>query len=309
MTLIVARANAAGLRIIADTRASFVSREATRHPVAVRPGKPLEGVLKSVLLNHSQCVAFAGDVAVAQAAIEGIVADGTHLLLDDDAVLARLLGAHVESHGATDFILGSVLGPAKLYEVKDGAVERGVRATWLGSRDAFAEYQRHYLTSPHAPAAARSDPACDELARMTNAMHQLIEGEQTFDDVGDFLISVASRPHGLVYLPYAITSFRPCATDSADLTALQMGDAATGAYSYAVLCPTSSGVPLVAVYFAHGGFGAVFAPFQAREPVLFDAKTAESFVAQVERSTQQELCGTVMLSDRAIVLRRHEPAA
>lgn len=273
------------------------------------PAKPHHGVLKSIVLNHSQCVCFAGDVAIAQATIERMVAERHHLLLDDEAVLDLLFAAHSESGGATDFILGSILDRPRLHEVKDGAIGRDVGATWLGSGDAFAEYQRLYFAPRSDSEPAPTDIARDDLACMTDAMHRLIEGEQAFDDVGDFLICVASRPHGLVYLPFATTWFPPFSTSSPEWSKVDMGSAASGAYSYAALCPTAAGVPLVAVYFAHGNFGAVFAPFHARDPILIGAESAESFVDQVERATGYELCGTVILSDRAITLRRHEPAA
>lgn len=84
MTLVVARANATGLTNATDSRACYVSRDARRPRSQSIPASPLDGVLKVVLLNHSQCVAFAGSVEVAQAAITSIAEERLHMRLDDE---------------------------------------------------------------------------------------------------------------------------------------------------------------------------------------------------------------------------------
>lgn len=307
MTLVVARANDAGLAVVSDTRASFVSRDATRQRVGDRPASPLNGVLKAVILNHSQCVCFAGEVSVALDAILGIVADDSHARLDDELVLARLLAAHKQTGYAADFLLASIVGNPSLHEVKGGTVARNVPNSWLGNRDAFAAYQSVYHAPRDQAASDAKESARNELQRMSDAMLQLVESEQSFSDVGDFLICVRSRPHGLVYLPRFDASVPPRSISSTEWAAVEMGSAATGAYSYSVLCPTAAGVPLVAVYMAHGGFGAVFAPFHAREPVVIDANTPTSFVEQVERATGYELAGWVQVGNSLRRLKRHDP--
>jgi hypothetical protein len=308
MTLVVARANEAGLVIVSDTRASFASRDAARPRDVMRSPGPIHGVLKAIILNHAQCLCFSGEVEVAYAMLHQLVADGLHLALDDEPILQRLLTTHVDREQRVDFLLASVLGAPTLHEVKDGALRRDVGASWLGSAAAYSAYQRHYAESEHS-APGGGEPEKRQLGRVQDAMHRLLEGEQAFEDVGDFLVTVRSAPHGLVYIPYASAWFPTFETSSEEWVTVDMGTAATGAYSYGVLCPKDSGgLPFVAVYFAHGEFGVVFSPFESSDAFVCDARTPDEFVAHVERVSGVELGGIIMLRDHVIRLRRHDPA-
>lgn len=177
---------------------------------------------------------------------------------------------------------------------------RDVPVSWLGNHSAFAAYQRYYLSSGGLE-------GLDALTRMIGAMNSLLEGDHSFPDVGDFPLSVGSREHGLVYLPSAHATFPPDRTSSEEWRSVEMGTASTGAYAYSVLCPTASGIPLVAVYVTHGGFGIVFAPLQGREPIVIDASDAMVFVRTVEATWGYELSGMVQVGGKILRLRRHAP--
>lgn len=112
MTLVVARANEAGLRIVTDSRATFTSPDRT-------PSNPTQGVMKVVVISHSQCIAFAGDVDVAYEALHEVWREGLHLRFSDDAILERLFSAHERSARATEFILGSVIDRPRIHQVRD----------------------------------------------------------------------------------------------------------------------------------------------------------------------------------------------
>ena len=92
MTLVVARANPLGARIISDSRIN--------DPCEVKQ-RPLEGALKSVVVNQLQCVAFGGVLAFAQDAVESLFANRLHERGDDEIILAHLLDAHRGSSSAT----------------------------------------------------------------------------------------------------------------------------------------------------------------------------------------------------------------
>jgi hypothetical protein len=296
MTLIVARANSAGIRMVSDSR---VFDPADRKP------RPLSGALKTIILNPAQCVCFAGHLDHAQTAVESIFLDELHQRLDDEAVLARLLEAHRNStaevgvEAATEFLLGSLLqGEPMLHEIKGGAIASDLKASWLGSANAFELFQRAYHTGPRA--GAHDDKAA--LGRMSAAFNDILHGEHEPENFGDFMFEVGTRRDGFRYRSgtYAFPP-QPVIVRSTEWQQFKIGSTAEGWYFCSVLCPERAGIPLVAIYFATAGFGAVLSPAFGRSPIIVEGATPEQFVEQVETEFGVRLVGRVLSEGGALV--------
>jgi uncharacterized protein YoaH (UPF0181 family) len=129
VTLVVARVTPLGVRLAADMRITYSSRNSSF----------LNAALKLVLLSPTLCVGYAGDV---DTALEAIRIARREQMRNDEAI-QHLLAAHLASGQAAQFLVAS-LRPTRLTTIKDG-VQVDATAGWIGEVGPFAEYQRHYL--------------------------------------------------------------------------------------------------------------------------------------------------------------------
>lgn len=92
-----------------------------------------------------------------------------------------------------------------------------------------------------------------------------------FPTVGNFLISVTSKPAGGVgftYLPSVIGD--------------GFGSAGDGGYCYSILAPKAPGVGAVGVYFNQGRFGALMYPANSGKTIQYTNVDLECFILRVK---------------------------
>ena len=138
MTLVVARLTPKGVRLAGDMRVTDRDEAG--------PKGYMGAALKMILLRPSLCIAYAGNVGLALRAIRHVRSNDLPV---NDAE-AHLLDTHLRANGDVDFLIAS-LRPSRLSVVKDGSLGPAVTAAYVGSPDAYAEYNRHYAQEIFRP--------------------------------------------------------------------------------------------------------------------------------------------------------------
>lgn len=145
MTLVVARKVNNEIIIVGDTKITNDHKPQAAQYI---------GGLKIVLLAPGLCVAFAGDVAEARDAIEGIYSKNINLF-DKNSAIDYFLSRHRESlrkggDRRTDFIVASICDPVdasgefekEIFRIANSNVEWGSDVYQIGDGSAFDRYQR-----------------------------------------------------------------------------------------------------------------------------------------------------------------------
>jgi hypothetical protein len=271
MTLIVARVTPLGVRIAADMRVT--------DPYEIQRGF-LYAALKPILLSPTFCIAYAGLVSPALAAIRRVHADG----LDLEAATSYLHQAHESSDRNVDFLVAS-LRPRTLIAIKEGrSSETG--AEWIGDHVAFSDYQREYHRNrPYKLSPEmfdRPDRAEDiEVAtRMSDGMRAVVDGPtHVVEDGIEKLVIPRGGSHPTV--GEAIVNVVPRVED--DLFAYSHYNRADfeGSLSYFFLSPSQPGVGAVGLYFMEGRLGVLYAPLAGDDPMKYPRVSLAQFVELV----------------------------
>jgi hypothetical protein len=259
MTLVVGRVLNSGVFLLADSLVTY--REARYRPA---PGS----VLKIIVLAPDLCVAFAGDVDRAQLAIEG-----WSQTMGLQMTAEHFLHAHREGGlDNPDFIIG-VHGPTpQLLRIRDGDIERELSTAWIGNAEAFRELQRRFLDRNEA------DPAIS----VESAFHEIVS-EQTFDDVGDFMIRCRSAPGGFWYPPSSGVRFWPeQVTKGQGWQPISARTAAQGGYAWSLLTPREIGVGAVGLHFQQGRFGCLLFPRYSERAVRVPDVDVRDFIVDIK---------------------------
>ena len=279
MTLVVARSISDEIRVICDSKVT--------DPTTIRSGRMVD-ILKVIILQPKLCVCFAGNIGRAQMAMENLARTiGADDGFDLEEILDFLLMEHLEGERragdgveGTDFIVGTMGPKLSIYRIAAGVLERDLPNAWIGDPAAFSAYQSNF----HDPETLCSkyrlhsgDPRLEMISKMADAFRAVIQ-DDAFPSVGNFLISVTSKPaggDGFTYLPSAIGD--------------GFGTAAEGGFTYSILTPKISGIGALGVYFIQGRFGTLMYPARSLAPVVYAGVDFEEFVLKVKNDFGIEL--------------------
>jgi hypothetical protein len=301
MTLVVARVTPLGVRLASDMR--ITDRDATRRGY-------FHAALKLVALRPTLCIAYAGNAGFALEAIRDVV---RHDLGPGEAT--QYLASR--SDQTADFLIAS-LRPPKLVAIKDSRVQERASA-WLGDRDAFAEYQRHYHRERWLPPTqlfGSADHAEDiEVAsRMSHAMQAVVhgsyfktEGGEEFraaprggchQTVGEAAVAVVPRAEDGLFKYIELTRAEASWQEQPLPTGLGValpdwGSAERGAFSYSMLTSQQPGVAAIGLYFYEGRLGVLYAPLILDGPEKYAKTTPQAFVELVRLRRGISLMGFI----------------
>jgi len=116
-------------------------------------------------------------------------------------------------------------------------------ATWIGNKDAFEDYQKHYQYVSQLTELPKNISLYMEFA-IRHVIHQAI-----YDDIGDFVIGVMNSIEGFRYINHTsgISAQRLSPAGKSDSMADQT--AAMGGNSYSVLTPKKAGIGAIGLHF------------------------------------------------------------
>ena len=270
MSLIIARIEGNNLGIVSDTKLTYPFHETKNFKTS-----PLDGVLKTIILNENLSISFAGEVEYAELALKEI-----NECIQITTVIQVLEKFHNLSRGKTEFLICIGKPELRIYEIKNGEVNQ-TSMSWIGDKEAFNSFQESMLTtivksetiktSPSATSNFRSNqPAITItemnltvevsqksplLSKISSAMDKVIENGN-IDSVGGFKVSVI-YDKGFFYNCY-IKSYRSNVSMIGYGTHyITHGTASDGSYSINFI-GGSSDFKSVALHVSQGKFGIIY---------------------------------------------------
>lgn len=268
MTLVVARKIKDNIRIFSDTKRSDVSD--------VLKGVK-RNILKTIILNEEICVSFAGRIGWATNAICQL----RKTSLSVDEVQNYLLRQNIESVDEVDFIVASLSREPSITKISGGIVESGLDQCWIGNKDAFNTFQKHFhsIKNPNIDGISKDQvEISNTLYRMKVAFERLVE-QGKHSDVGEIYIETASLPTGFCYIPRSI-SF----SGSKEIFPNVSGGpkeyfASLGSYTYSILTPESSGIGIIGVHYYPGEVGILLSCCNSdKSPIIYENVTEDQFI-------------------------------
>lgn len=149
----------------------------------------LKGKLKTIILDENHCLAFAGDVSIAQKAITDM---GCSIIPFNRSKVIAIL-SEASKFGA-EFILASLIPKSEIVVIKEGKIE-AASSVWIGNQKAFQKFQQFWV-----PRASSVIPREERSRLIGNAFQSVIEAG--VDNVGDLQISVGSKNGYFTYKAY-----------------------------------------------------------------------------------------------------------
>jgi len=108
----------------------------------VRHSLQKDSLIKAILINHSLCVSFAGNVSVAHDLISKINEVQPPSF---QAFFNLVIEHHLRNDQCTDYIIASTFNNVpRLFEIKSGNFRDNLQTTWIGSKSAFGCFQEHF---------------------------------------------------------------------------------------------------------------------------------------------------------------------
>ncbi len=283
MTLVVGRITQGGIRVDSDSRITDPNIVLNRNSI-------FSGLLKTIILNPSISVSYAGGVQTAQTAIEELYQLDS---LDIGRGKNLLLKIHLESDNETDFLIASLEYQPLLYKISQGKIEPSNSSHWIGDIDGFNVFQREYF-----PNLKGTDP--EHISSVHSAAFDKVIENSKVESVGGFHIIVHRTKNGLEYFSkMQIISGRPTSVTvrANEFTPVPFGNAQSGAFSYSYLKSNNPFHPALGIHFPMGNFGTLFYPKISREILVFKNLDPFEFVKKVKNEYKIKLSGMVKNGD------------
>ena len=142
------------------------------------------GIVKLSILGDTMCIAFAGDKIFLAAKLFSQLYEMKHFSVEDAIEKAYAVHKSADYYSDIEFILCSADNNVLRIDcIKDGSVRNNCSTAWLGSYDAFREFQR----------IRTSDPSKSPREMTDSAFESVVQGCGD-DSVGGLYISARYRP-------------------------------------------------------------------------------------------------------------------
>lgn len=294
MTLVVARQVDGEVYIVGDTKFTDDGKSQTEQYI---------GGLKVVLLTPGLCVAFAGDVANARKAIQGIYDKDFLNLFDKNLVIDYLLQQHIASlpgsASEATFIVASIVEVyeqpgtfiKELFRIAGSTVHWENETTHIGDSDAFDCFQQisHGATlKVEVPVfeisrlGSTSRPNFDgSLSTAMRAMQGVID-YKSVSGVDGYRTVVISENNEFRYVEYVQVKGNATPVKNQTDGRLTFGGAEEGSDIKHVGLRSAAGHGIFSVYSISGRFGLIYHPEKNFEPTLCPKCSEKEFFLKVE---------------------------
>ena len=265
MTIAIAKRIGPTIIAVSDTR---ISNQLTGETT-----KPTGGIIKTMIPRPDVCISFAGPTVWVEKALSDIdISKSNHTEIRD-----HFFKWHLESGNCTDFLIAfSAIEKNILYSIKNGTCNE-VDSGWIGSSDAFDEYQSIFHSSGGSVGQVGTAKTniqllpCDEdapnreVVRMLDAFKTLLSTSQ-LKEIGGFAVPAGLQKNGFGYLIYTQSITHPLRLDDMppEFT-IPFSTAAEGGLTYEVGYASDTNV--LPLYFFQGNFGLLFR-VEADSPIM-----------------------------------------
>jgi len=282
MTFVIARIAKNGIRIDSDSKLT--------DPKVIQ-SSPLSGAIKTVLLDRSISISYAGSVHCAQKAIEHLFSIKERLT--EREVVSELLELNKKSNNETDYLVVSIQKSPTIYRIKKGTVETSNLVSWIGDHSAFNLFQKEFVSKSQ-------NVNNFDMLKLQGEIFQKIISNPNVQSVGGFQITAHSTKFGLQYLIKTETrfGFQQIKIKGPGTYILPLGSAQNGAYSTSYLVSDNVNKPAVAIHFPQGNFGGLIYPRRSRYIEIIKEVDGREFVQKVKENYRIKLTGLIVENDR-----------
>ncbi len=276
MTLIIARISQNFLRIDSDSKI-------TDPLVASNRNNIFSSLLKTIILNPTISVSYAGGVETAQKAIEELYK------LNDfniNVVKAELLKVNIDSQYETDFLIASLENRPLLYKISNGEINVSDQSQWIGDIDGFNLFQKNFI-----PNVKSTDGL--HILSVQNAAFKEVISCGSIESIGGFHVSVHSTTKGLEYefkMTMSLGSMN-VQLKSNEVFHLLGGNVENGSFATSYLISENPFNAAIAIHFPFGNFGTLYYPKLTREVILIKNANPLEFVDIVLKQYKIKLTG------------------
>lgn len=137
MTLVVGRITQGGIRVDSDSKITDTNIASNRNSV-------FSGLLKTIIINPSISVSYAGGVDTAQKAIEELYKLEK---FEIGKVKGLLLEIHSENDCDTDFLIASLENQPLLYKISENKIDVSNSVQWIGDIKGYNLFQKEFLSN------------------------------------------------------------------------------------------------------------------------------------------------------------------
>lgn len=242
MSLIVARKSGSLIHVVSDTKLTYPEEKFPNKSLAA----PLDGVIKTTILNPQICIAFAGEYEAAEEAIK--ICRRYDIMISD--IKEHLLTVNKVTDGKTEFILCVGFPEYSIYEIKSMKITQCLSA-WIGSSSAFNIFQEKALQPRTTPKTVDSilDEAMDHVLKSGLA-----------PEVNGYRVSVTNDGNFFHYKNYMATNM-PSHTYTLKANQFAVidiyGTAEEGGYSVS-FSENEGRHDMVAIHVRQGEFGVLY---------------------------------------------------
>lgn len=248
MTLIVAKIVKENVQILSDTQITDVSLE--------RSTNPLQGKLKSIIVNPFTSISFSGNIGYAEGLLRFIYRNN---ISNIRAIIESALSANIHSDDNTHFIICYLHNnEPKLIVIRNRKVE-DVKAAYIGDSIAYKKYREFYEFSAKSA----------EFDKMLSAFEMVVadESKETYT-VGQFVTRIETESAANVplnFLGYQVNQIKIIGKQEfiekfKGNFFIRNANSNEGGYCFSFLRGFQPNNPAYAIHFHVGGYGILFYP-------------------------------------------------
>ncbi|OPC36848.1 hypothetical protein [Elizabethkingia miricola] len=271
MTLVVAKIIDDEIQVISDTRIT---------DLYLGPQSPLEGQLKTIILNPLTVLSFSGLPSYAEEVLNSYYNQEIFNLRD---LLIKCLDINKKSQNLTHFIISAYdLNKPFLYKIFNYKIEKDIKNAWIGDKEGFSKYQEAFHSLRNV----------SEFYKMEESFNKIIEDEK-LETIGDFNIRVKNEidanTKSLKFFNYQINRIELLGPYELEKVGdnnflIKTVDASKGGYGISYLRSFNPYKPAFGIFFYVGKFGILFFPEKKRlnGEIFKDLESGEEFANQIK---------------------------
>ncbi len=259
------------------------------------------GILKTIILHPKISISFAGNIYLAEKAIQEIF---LHKKLTIDYLIETLLKYNKDNNNEVEFILCLISNNTsnEIIKISNSFVDRNLLTAWIGDINGFNVFQSQFHNL--------KESGINEAKALEQAFSSVIENQE-ITTVGDFQISTHTETsiegnfmfqYTGKFGVYLNESQTFNATETKNTFNITWGSAAGGSFGISYFVSVSPNHYSVGIYFIHGNFGILFCPKLGFEGIVFSNISNLDFLKTINDKYKIPLRGFRMVENSMMQL-------
>ncbi|MFD2600988.1 hypothetical protein [Flavobacterium suzhouense] len=295
MSFIIGKKQLRTILFFADTKVSIDIIDDTISGGNKMRVNPMQGILKTYILNSKLCISFAGKVENCLNIIQKckeIELPNIPFFLQNELLISN--------DDNSEFIVGiSEISKTFMYKINSSTIEQG-ETFWTGEKEGFKEYQTYF----HNP-----ENYCEnKFTQAGNAFNELIQNTKVMS-IGDFIVETVYEVdlNSFIYCErmQGFRGERVIQIKQQETTALDIqGSNEIGSFHVSNLVSRNPNKPAVAIYFQLANSGILFTPEYCLKNngcgEIFTGSDINQFVKEIYDKYEIKIEGFTLINSRIV---------